>query len=311
MSTPSSEIVAVRSAAGPAAARRNAPKPRGRSREGLWILAGLAVALPAVAALARSGLFTPGSRLGYWLGVAGAVLMLLLFLYPLRKRVRAFDNFGSTRFWFVLHMTCGLAGPLLIVLHSTLHLRSLNALVAFVAMAIVATSGLAGRYLYAGLHRGSAGHRLTRLDAEALAQQSLVAARHWLGQMPDLLDELRRYGLHVDRVAAQGLKNPLALFLLEYRAWRLTRRCVRLARRRAAQSSAPDPAAGAAESEQPAARLVGRTRRFVGDYARAARRAAQYDAFARLFGYWHVAHVPLVVILVLTAIAHIIAVHMY
>jgi len=41
----------------------------------------------------------------YWLGVAGGTGMLMLFLYPLRKRWRAMREIGSTRFWFALHMT--------------------------------------------------------------------------------------------------------------------------------------------------------------------------------------------------------------
>jgi hypothetical protein len=286
------------------------PVRAGASREGSLILAGLAVASPLAWALARSGLYTPGSDLGYWLGVAGACVMLLLFAYPLRKRWRVLGRVGSTRAWFVLHMVCGLAGPLLIVLHSTLHLRSLNALVAFCAMSVVAISGLAGRYLYAGLHRGSAGHRMTRHEAESLAQENLMTARHWLALIPEVLEELQRYGSHVDHVARQGLRNPLALFLLGFRARRMTGRCVRFARRWPAASAAPDEATRR-EREQQGARLAARARRLAGDYARAARRAAQYETFARLFGYWHVAHVPLVIVLVLTAIAHVIAVHMY
>src|SRR5262249_32651988 len=39
----------------------------------------------------------PNNGLGYWLGVAGASMMLLLLLYPLRKRVRML---GSVTVWF-------------------------------------------------------------------------------------------------------------------------------------------------------------------------------------------------------------------
>lgn len=306
MSTPMPEMAAesLRSSARRAG---TASTSRTASHEGAYIAGGLLVALPTTWAAARSGLYTPGSPVGYWLGVAGASLMLLLFLYPLRKRLRALAGAGSTRTWFVLHMACGLAGPLLIALHSTLHLRSLNALIAFCAMVVVASSGLVGRYLYAGLHRGSAGHRLTRLEAESLSQESLVAAAHWLAQSPEVLDELHRYGDHVDGVARHGLTRPLALFLLGFRARSMTRRCVRLVRRREAALAAGHRRFRS--SQAPA--LVAQARQFTEAYGRAARRAAQYDAFARLFGYWHVAHVPLVVILVLTAIAHVIAVHMY
>ena len=47
------------------------------------------------------------------------------------------------------------------------------------------------------------------------------------------------------------------------------------------------------------------------DYLGAASAAARFGAVERLFSLWHVAHLPLVVILVLTALFHVLAVHMY
>ena len=112
------------------------------------------VALVAAArrrrALAAS--ITAGSDLGYWLGRRRR-----------RRRCCCCSSIrcasagarcarsGSTRFWFALHMTLGIVGPLLIILHSTLAFGSLNATVAFASMALVATSGIVGRFLY-GAH---------------------------------------------------------------------------------------------------------------------------------------------------------------
>ena len=44
---------------------------------------------------------------------------------------------------------------------------------------------------------------------------------------------------------------------------------------------------------------------------RTVRRAATLGVYERLFSLWHVLHVPLFVILVLTAIIHVVAVHLY
>jgi hypothetical protein len=40
-------------------------------------------------------------------------------------------------------------------------------------------------------------------------------------------------------------------------------------------------------------------------------RIAQFSAWERLFSWWHVAHVPFVYLMVLSAIAHVVAVHAY
>ncbi|MDH4134457.1 MAG: hypothetical protein OEV31_06675, partial [Gammaproteobacteria bacterium] len=41
---------------------------------------------------ARSGIYSPGSDFGYYLGVVGALMMVALLLYPLRKHVRFLQN---------------------------------------------------------------------------------------------------------------------------------------------------------------------------------------------------------------------------
>ena len=96
---------------------------------------------------------------GYWLGIAGASAMLLLLLYPLRKRMKSLRGLGSVGGWFRLHMVLGVIGPALILFHSNFKLGSLNSNVALFSMLTVAASGLIGRYLYGRVHLGLYGRR--------------------------------------------------------------------------------------------------------------------------------------------------------
>src|SRR5215470_2146925 len=64
-----------------------------------------------------SGL-TPENGIGYWLGIAGSSLMVLLLLYPLRKRTKFLRLLGTVTFWFRAHMILGVIGPLLVLLHA-------------------------------------------------------------------------------------------------------------------------------------------------------------------------------------------------
>ena len=52
-------------------------------------------------------------------------------------------------------------------------------------------------------------------------------------------------------------------------------------------------------------------RKLVKRYLHAAVRVAQYGAYERLFSLWHVAHLPFVYLLIITAIVHVVAVHAY
>ena len=76
-------------------------------------------AIAAIGWLNRAeGYLAPDSGTGYWLGIVGSILMLLLLLYPLRKRIRATGLLGSVALWFRLHMMLGLVGPMLILFHA-------------------------------------------------------------------------------------------------------------------------------------------------------------------------------------------------
>jgi hypothetical protein len=44
---------------------------------------------------------------------------------------------------------------------------------------------------------------------------------------------------------------------------------------------------------------------------RALQRHAQFATYERLFALWHVVHIPFVYMLVISAIVHVVAVHMY
>ena len=147
------------------------------------------VGLLLVAALAGAacGRWKPGSDLGYWLGVAGGIAMLLLLAYPLRKRVRALRVRGDARGFFLLHMAMGVVGPLLIVLHSRLEFGSLNATVAFVCMSLVAASGLVGRFLYGRIHRGMNGERETLAQLRAEAGAGAAAMRDLQALAPEVV----------------------------------------------------------------------------------------------------------------------------
>ena len=105
------------------------------------------------------GHLTPENGTGYWLGITGSVMMFVLLLYPLRKRLRIFRNFGKTPSWFQWHMIIGIIGPALVLVHSNWKFASLNATVATVVMLTVVVSGIIGRYLYTKVHMGFYGRK--------------------------------------------------------------------------------------------------------------------------------------------------------
>jgi hypothetical protein len=54
-----------------------------------------------------------------------------------------------------------------------------------------------------------------------------------------------------------------------------------------------------------------RAKKMVDRYLNSVVRIAQFEAYTFLFSLWHVAHVPFVYVLILTALVHVYAVHAY
>jgi hypothetical protein len=86
---------------------------------------------------------TQQGHIAGWIGLA---VILLVFVYPVRKRVGR--NRTWPRGWFQVHMLAGVVGPLLILLHSGAHLHALVAILAMVAMVIVMVSGIIGEAVH-------------------------------------------------------------------------------------------------------------------------------------------------------------------
>jgi hypothetical protein len=266
----------------------------------------LALLLVLACAVARSNWFTAGSDVGYWIGVAGGTAMLLLFTYPLRKRWRAVRQFGSARFWFSLHMALGIAGPVLIIVHSTLRFGSINATVAFVSMALVAGSGVMGRFLYAQIHHGLYGRRASLAELRERAGLDSAKLRSKLAFAPAVEQELNEFARRAEETRHHGLVHPLRFLALGLHAAAARRRCTR-----EATEALRRVAARKQWTEEELTRRIERRRKLIAGHLAAVQRVAQFAAFERLFSIWHVLHVPLVYMMVLSAIAHVIAVHMY
>jgi hypothetical protein len=268
--------------------------------------AGLAAVLVAGWLNRSEEYLVPGSGIGYWLGVAGAAMMLLLLLYPLRKRLRSRGWIGSVAFWFRLHMVLGVVGPALVLFHSNFRFGSLNSNVALVAMLTVAASGIAGRYLYGKIHLGLYGRRaaVQELLAEAQALEnslgdelpgnaSIVAQMHAFAQRAAGMRNGVLVGLWT--LPALGIRAGLTRRRLQREAYRL----IKVEGKRRGWSR----------------RMRARHRAAIGEFVRlhlaAVRKAAAFEFYDRLFGFWHVLHLPLFIILIFAASIHVVAAHLY
>lgn len=256
--------------------------------------------------ISRQGYFEAGDDVGYWLGVVGGVMMLLLFTYPLRKHFRFAQGWGRVKWWFLVHMLLGVGGPMLILLHSTFHVGSLNAAVALYSMLIVALSGVVGRFIYARVHRGLRGEEVSLKELQAYVVPEQEDVRSRLAFAPTVEARLRDFEQTELKAKPGWLTYFRQVFLLPVKQLLVYRQCV-------AELQQPIRKL-AAHSQWSADDLIRRerqARKLVRRYLTAVVKVAHFTAYEKLFSLWHVAHIPFVYLLVISAVVHVIAVHAY
>ena len=250
---------------------------------------------------------TPKSGLGYWLGIYGGTVMLLLLIYSIRKRIKRARWLGAIPLWFRIHMILGIAGPVLIIFHSNFKLGSLNSNVAFFTMLAVAASGIVGRYLYAKIHLGLYGRKAEAKEILVEAESLRQSLGHELEAANYIAQELNSFSERVMANPPTGLFSSLwsggvlsvQTRVIRARLLRQTRQLVKLEGRRRNWSR-----------REQRERLT-RISEIIILYFRAVLKAAEFAFYERLFALWHIFHLPLIFLMVLAAIVHIWAVHQY
>jgi len=134
---------------------------------------------------------SPQRGLGYWLGITGGSMMILLLVYSARKRFAWLRWMGSIPAWFEIHMTLGVLGPVLVLFHSNFSLGATNSNVALICMLTVSLSGIAGRYIYTRLHAHLDSHEDTLDELKAVGKR-LATQSSSIAFLPGLVETIER-----------------------------------------------------------------------------------------------------------------------
>jgi hypothetical protein len=253
----------------------------------LWVLVPLGGAHYYLTPLAVRGyqsmhrLLRPSGPFGQTFGLAGGVMMLVPFVYMLRKRLPRWTWAGSMRTWLEVHLFCGIFGPALITFHTSFKFNGIIS-AAYWAMMIVVLSGFIGRYIYVRIPRTIRGTEVSRAELDGRAEALLAELTETAGSSP----WLTRVRTLTD--PAQVRQSVAGLLFGEVG--------LRLKLRRLARDLRTSQLSDVQQE-----RLV----RLTTERALLVRRIAYLQKTKAAFGLWHVFHVPLVYFLLLIACVHV------
>ncbi len=251
-------------------------------------------------------LIDPKDGLGYWLGIIGGSMMLVLILYPLRKRIRALRFLGRTTHWYRIHIILGVLGPLLVLYHSNFSLGSFNSRVALYCMLLVAGSGVIGKHLYARIHNGLYGGKSSLQDL-CNNLNKLLQNSHGLATL------LPGFAARLEALVAeaQGCSITGTLSVRASVSWSLKKYVMWISLSRAARTELRARAAEYPAVAKDIQKLEKGCSAYIRNFVHLTTRVAQFTLFERISSIWHVLHMPLFFMMVISSLVHVLAVHMY
>jgi hypothetical protein len=252
----------------------------------------------------ESNLISAETGLGYALGIAGSILMLLLLVYPLRKRIRFFSHFGGVKFWFRTHMLFGVLGPVLILFHSNFQIGSLNSTVAMACMLTVAISGLIGRFLYGKIHHGFYGSHIEMKELQEATMKVEKGLSSELGEA-EFTQRLFSY----DEAFTQS--RSLVLSLLTFVMVQLKTRILFKREFSGINKKLKENVSNGTWSQAEYDIHHKVIHNLLAEYFKSVRKTASFLVSKKLFALWHVLHLPIFFLMLISVLVHIVVVHMY
>jgi hypothetical protein len=231
----------------------------------------------------------PSGWIGQSVGFLAFALFLFLWLYPIRKRVRALSFLGPVPRWLDAHIVAGVVMPLAGAIHAGFRFTGLIG-IGYFSMMVVAISGVIGRYLYLRIPRSRAGLELGREQVSADRRRIVSELVETTGLDPAHLRELLRPVAVAE--AKDGILPTLGrLFRDDFERRRAVRRLVKELRRRPGRPVNPEAlhrATSLARREMALAQQI-----------------RVLDATNRVFRLWHAFHLPFAITAFLAVAVHV------
>jgi hypothetical protein len=228
----------------------------------------------------------PTGGVGHMYGIVGAAMMAIgVAGYSLRRRLGILAGAGKLSSWLQVHIFLCTLGPYLVLLHTTLKLGGIVS-IAFWSMMIVVFSGIFGRYVYAQIPHGVEGNVRDLKDlAEEGGRLEAALREH------QAIQGSRAAGMLIVPTTPEP-RGAIHALALSFSGSIVDRAHLRRARAHLVDEGVPR------RMQKEILGLIKERRRLL-------RSGTLARSFRRMFGYWHLLHLPLAILLLIVTVLHI------
>ncbi len=228
----------------------------------------------------------PSGPLGHGLGILGTLLILIgVFSYIGRKKNKFLPKVGALKYWLEFHIFLCSVGPLLILFHTAFKFGGIVS-ISFWSMVAVVLSGVIGRFIYIQIPRTIQGRELSRTEIRDMKEN----------QSKELAE---KYGLN------ESLFNRLMNATRKEFAFPDSGFLERIRERSKYNKEIKDEV----KQIMTEAGLTGRDKKgvmkLVNNEMKLNARISRLQTMQTLFKYWHVAHLPFALIMLVIMVIHV------
>ena len=231
-------------------------------------------------------LFKPSGAYGHGLGIIGTLLVLFgVFSYIARKRYRFLARLGRLKYWLEFHIFLCSLGPILILYHTAFKFGGIVS-ISFWSMVAVVASGVIGRFIYIQIPRTIEGRELSLQEVRGMKTNIGMLLQNAYKMDTDSYNAI----LESTFVTYQEKKSNLLFGIVQkFFDDKKTIRRVKSILRKNNLSGAD----------------VRKVARLVKDELALNNRIDRLQTMQQLFKYWHVAHLPFALIMLIIMVIHV------
>lgn len=226
--------------------------------------------------------FKPSGVYGHGIGILGTLMMLFgVVIYIARKRYEFLARYIRLKYLLEFHIFLCTLGPILVLFHTAFKFGGIVS-IAFWSMVAVVLSGVIGRFIYIQIPRTIEGQALSLTEVQDLKTSLQVQLREKLGTTDPVFQILTQAIAEKDEI---GSKSFIGKYIADRKAITVIRKGLK--------------AKGLPREERRSLTNM------VQEEITLSNKITRLSKMQKLFEYWHVAHLPFALIMLIILVIHV------
>jgi len=231
-------------------------------------------------------LFKPSGLFGHGLGIIGTFLIVFgVFSYMARKRYRFLSRFGRLKNWLEFHIFLCVLGPIMILFHTAFKFGGIVS-ISFWSMVVVVASGVIGRFIYLQIPRTIEGRELSLNEVKEMKSDMDASIKNRYNLDVTVYNSLLDYvRVNTQHTTENLMTRPIRKFFEDKKRLKGLKRNLRKNKL----------------SETKIKQVV----KLLKNEISLNNKIERLQTMQSLFKYWHIAHLPFALIMLVIMIIHV------